>query len=113
MKVKAYVNNKLLAYNVKVADKFISRLVGLLNRNSIDDNEGLLLKKCSSIHCFFMKFTIDAVYLSEDMQVLYKETIKPWRVGKIVRNSCHVLELKEGKCSEINVGEYLDFVTNK
>ena len=105
--MKLYVNNNLLLSNIRLADNFKTKLVGLLNKKSLDNNEGLLLKNCSGIHCFFMKFTIDAVYLSKDMKVLYKETVKPWRIGKFVRNCSHVLELPEGMAKDIEIGDYI------
>lgn len=105
--MKIYVNDKLLSSEIKLADNFITKLIGLLNKNSLDNNEGLFLKNCSSIHCFFMKFTIDAVYISKDMKVLYKETIKPWKIGKLVKNCSHILELKEGMAKDIKVGDYI------
>ncbi len=105
--MKIFCNERLLISRADVADTFITKLTGLLGRSSIDENEGLLLKNCSSIHCFFMKFTIDAVYLSKNMTVIYKEEIKPWKTGKIVKKACHVLELKEGKSSELKIGDTL------
>lgn len=108
--MKLFINNKLIASNIKVADSFFNRLVGLLGRKSIDVNDGLLLINCSSIHCLFMKFTIDAVYLSKDMKVLYKETIKPWKIGKIVKNCAHVLELSEGAAKDILIGDYIALI---
>ena len=106
--MKAFTE-KTIIKNVKKADTFLSRLVGLLNRKSIRDDEGLLLVNCSSIHLFFMKFTIDAVYLSNNMKVLYKETIKPWRIGKNVKKCAHILELHEGKAIYISVGDIIVF----
>ena len=103
--MKLYVNNNLLSSNITLAENFKTRLVGLLNKKSLNENEGLLLKNCSLIHCFFMKFTIEAVYLSKDMKVLYKETIKPWRIGKLVKNCAHVLELPEGMAKDIEIGD--------
>jgi hypothetical protein len=103
------INNIVLIENIKKADTFISRLVGLLNKSSIDFDEGLLLMRCTSIHCFFMKFTIDAVYLSEDMKVLYVETVKPWKIGKMVKNCSHVLELHEGAAKNISAGDIIVF----
>lgn len=105
--MKIFVNDKLLFSDVKLADSFKTKLIGLLNKKSIDKDEGLLLLNCSSIHCFFMKFTIDAVYLSKDMKVLHKETIRPWRIGKLVKNCYHVLELSEGMSKDIVVGDYI------
>lgn len=105
----ASYNNIILAKNVKKADTFMSRFVGLMNKKTINEDEGLLLIKCSSIHCFFMKFTIDAVYLSKDMIVLNKETIPPWKIGKIVKKCAHVLELAEGAARKISVGDRIVF----
>lgn len=105
--MKLYINNNLLLDNITIAESFKTKLVGLLNKKSLDNNEGLLLKNCSGIHCFFMKFTIDAVYLSKDMKVLYKETVKPWKTGKFVRNCTHVLELPEGMAKDIEIGDYI------
>ncbi|MBP7279014.1 MAG: DUF192 domain-containing protein [Sedimentibacter sp.] len=108
--MKLYVNDKLLSGNIKSADSFITKLIGLLNKKSLDKNEGLLLTNCSGIHCFFMKFTIDAVYLSKDMKVIYKETVKPWRTGKFVRNCTHILELPEGMAKDIEIGDYISLL---
>ena len=108
--MKLYVNDKLLSGNIKSADSFITKLIGLLDKKSLDKNEGLLLTNCSGIHCFFMKFTIDAVYLSKDMKVIYKETVKPWRTGKFVRNCTHILELPEGMAKDIEIGDYISLL---
>ncbi|MDD3301004.1 MAG: DUF192 domain-containing protein [Bacteroidales bacterium] len=105
--MKIYVNDNLLASEIRLADSFKSKLIGLLNKKSLDNNEGLFLRNCSSIHCFFMKITIDAIYLSKDMKVLYKETIKPWGIGKLVKNCYHVLELAEGMAKDIEIGDYI------
>jgi uncharacterized membrane protein (UPF0127 family) len=67
-----------------------------MGKKDILPEEGLLLLKCPAVHCFFMKFPIDVVYLSKDMAVLGIETLKPWSLGRIVKNSAHVLELKAG-----------------
>lgn len=106
--MKAYVSNKIIVNNLIVAGSFTSRLVGLLNKKSIKD-EGLLLMNCSSIHCFFMKFSIDAIYLSKDMKVLDKETVRPWRIGKFVKKAKHVLELPEGAAKDIVIGDIVEF----
>jgi uncharacterized membrane protein (UPF0127 family) len=107
--MEAVINNYVLIKSVRKADKFSARLIGLLNKKSIDFDEGLLLLKCTSIHCFFMKFTIDAIYLSKNMEVLYIETVKPWKIGKIVKNCAHVLELHEGSAKKISVGDIIVF----
>ena len=89
-------DDTIIADKLIIADSFLSRLKGLMGRKSLEAGEALLLINCSSIHCFFMKITIDAVYLSEDMTVLDIETLPPWRIGKHVKNAAHVLEMSAG-----------------
>ncbi len=108
--MKAYCKNTLLFNNIKVANSFLDRLIGLLGKNYIGKNEGLLLTKCSSIHCFFMKFDIDVVYLSEDMKVLYIETVKPWGIGKIVKKTKNVLELHQDASVVLNIDDVITFI---
>lgn len=103
--MKIYVNDVLLVDEVKIADTFLLRLKGLLGKRKIKSNEGLLLMNCPSVHCFFMKFPIDAIYLSDTMTVLYKETIEPWRIGKTVKKTAHILELYRGRRKLVAVGD--------
>lgn len=107
--MKALINDAVIVKSVIRANNFKTRLVGLLNKKSLGYDEGLLLMNCNSIHCFFMKFTIDAVYLSKNMEVLYKETVKPWKIGKRVKYCAHVLELHEGAAKNISVGDIIVF----
>lgn len=108
--MKIYVNNLLLADEVKIADNFILRLKGFLGKKSINKGEGILLMNCPSIHCFFMKFPIDTVYISSNMTVLYKETIHPWKLGKIIKNTAHILELSKDCADSIMVGDKITVV---
>lgn len=103
-------NGVPIADHVNIADSYFKRLRGLLGKNQLQPGEGLLLTKVSSVHCFFMKFTIDVVYLSPEMVVTGIETIRPWRVGKWIRGTAHTLELAEGAAQgRIKKGDMLEF----
>ncbi len=102
-----YNNGVLLADKVQSADTFFQRFIGLMGKIGLDSSEGLLLKNCSSVHCFFMKFPIDVIYLASDMTVLYKETIRPWHIGRFVKDAKHVLELPEGQAANLQLGSQL------
>ena len=94
-----------IASHIGLADSFFSRFRGLMLKKSLDSGEGLLLKNCSSIHCFFMRFTIDAVYLDKEMSVVAVECVKPWRIGGFYKGAKHVLELEEGRGTLLRTGE--------
>lgn len=102
-------DKKNITIKVEVADNFIKRFLGLMGRKTLAEDEGLLLKPCSSIHTFFMKFTIDVIYLGKDNIVLDKETIAPWKFGKFIFGVKKVLELTEGMADNINKGDVLNF----
>lgn len=85
-----------VAQHVFVAGNCFSRFKGLMFRKSLPAGEGLFLKNCSAIHCCFMRFPIDAVYLDKGMRVVAVETVKPWRLGGIYPGARHVLELSAG-----------------
>ena len=110
MRKSAYCNDRIIARDVSVAENFFGRLRGLLGKEALLPGEGLLLTKVSSIHCFFMKFAIDAVYLSEDMVVTGVETVQPWHVGKRFPHTKHTLEVEAGVAIEhLQKGDRLEF----
>lgn len=78
------------------ASSFFRRLLGLMGRRAIGDQEALLFRNCPSIHCCFMKMDIDAIYLDEGGAVLHVETLRPWRAGSRVAGCRHVLECGAG-----------------
>jgi uncharacterized membrane protein (UPF0127 family) len=87
-----------------------TRLRGLLGRASLDDDEGLLLRPAGSIHMFFMRFAIDAVFCDRDLVVLdVVHDLKPWRMaGK--RGAKVVIELPVGAGGRFAEGQRLAIV---
>lgn len=102
-------NKHFSVHQVVIADHYFSRLRGLMFRKSLSNDEGLLLKKCGSIHCCFMRFPIDVIYLNDNMEVLKVETVRPWRVGSLVKGARHVLEVAEGVASSVQQGDVIMF----
>jgi uncharacterized membrane protein (UPF0127 family) len=85
-----------LVCSAAVADNPLTRLRGLLGRASLAVGEGMLIRPAPSIHTFFMRFAIDAVFLDADYRVLAVErSIGPWRVAGR-RGARAVLELGAG-----------------
>lgn len=85
---------EIIATQIKTANTFWSRLVGLMFRAPLPPGEGLLLSPCPQIHTCFMRFSIDAVFCDKSGRVLYvKENMKPWRLGRFVRGGYYTLEL--------------------
>ncbi|UOO37934.1 DUF192 domain-containing protein [Oscillospiraceae bacterium CM] len=102
--MKVICGDTVLADKIILADSFFKRFKGLMGKKSLEDGEGLLLNT-ASIHCFFMKLTIDTVYISKNLTVLGKETLSPWRVGKWFGDVKYILELKKGAAATVSVGD--------
>lgn len=88
-----------------VADSAWARTKGLLGRESLGEDEGLLLRPGGSIHMFFMRFPIDAVFLDRDLRVLrLAADLRPWRMAS-KRGAKSVLELPAGRCARVGLTE--------
>lgn len=86
-----------MANKCESAATFFSRFKGLQLRKELPAGTGLLITPCNSIHMFFMRFAIDAVFIDSNNTIVYIEhNIKPWRISRIVKNACSVLELPSG-----------------
>jgi uncharacterized membrane protein (UPF0127 family)/Flp pilus assembly protein protease CpaA len=96
--------------SVAVADTASRRMKGLLGREALAENEGLLLRPASSVHTAFMRFPIDVVFLGAANEVLdVRAAVPPWRVAA-TRGAKAVLELRAGQAarSGIEPGMKLD-----
>ncbi|HRU07542.1 MAG TPA: DUF192 domain-containing protein [Candidatus Brocadiia bacterium] len=59
-----------------------SRMAGLLGRTRMEPGEGMLFRRCRSIHTFFMRMPIDVVYLdASGLVVKIVPSLAPWRVS--------------------------------
>ena len=98
-------DGKTVCERCLVAEGPLLRMRGLLGRSGLPDDEGILLRPASSIHMFFMRFAIDAVFLSRDLTVLkVVSDLGPWRMAS--RRRAHsVLELPAGACARRGVRE--------
>lgn len=96
--------NIVIATQVKMANNFFTRTIGLLFRKSLSKEEGLVIKPCSSIHTFFMKFAIDVLFVGKkgNIVALY-ENVKPWRILPLHFTSSYVIELPAGTILDKNI----------
>lgn len=79
-----------------VAEGFFSRFKGLMGRKGLRPGEAVLFRRCSSVHCMFMRIPIDVVSLDEDGTVLAVQTVDPWRKVGRTPGCASVLECAAG-----------------
>lgn len=104
----------LIGEKIKPAFSFWTRLKGLLGSKGLTDGEGLLLFPCSGIHCFGMRFAIDAIFLDGEGRVLQiREDLRSgaWAGHKGAR---YVLEISAGQVRKkmVEVGDIINFRMN-
>jgi uncharacterized membrane protein (UPF0127 family) len=88
--------DNVLVEDLQIAKTPWSKMKGLLGRESLEEDGGLLIEFCNSIHMFFMKFPIDVVYLDRNLIVEnIVHRLKPWGVSSH-RGAAHVLEIAAG-----------------
>lgn len=110
MKVQISYGTKILSKDILIADTLVTRLIGLMFKKQLLGAEGLLINPCNSIHTFFMRYSLDIVFLSSDNKVIkIIRDLKPWRMTWIYFRAKKTLELPAGKLpSDVKEGDILE-----
>ena len=97
MRVRNETRATVLAEQCRVARSLRDRTVGLLGRSSLPAGEGLWIERSPSIHMFFMRFAIDAVFVDASGRVVrVVEDLRPWRIVGWAGGARDCLELPAG-----------------
>lgn len=109
LRVRRTSDDAIVCDRLSMGESFMERFMGLMGRGSMDDGQGLYLKT-SSIHMMFMRFPIDALFLTKPDDdgarkvVATREQLPPWR-GLVmpVRGAEAVIELPAGTLDRCGV----------
>jgi uncharacterized membrane protein (UPF0127 family) len=92
-----------LATSLEVASSFWGKFMGLMGRPTMPDGAGLWLGGTNNIHMMFMRFRMDAVFLSKAdasgsrRVVALRRAMRPWTgVVWFARGADGVIELPAG-----------------
>ena len=100
-------------YTLEVADTFMSRFWGLMGRKNLPSGRALLIKPCNSIHTFFMRFRMTAVFVDKNMRVVkVVPNMAPWRMTFAPKAYC-VFELAGDEGEETKEGDDLSEVFHR
>lgn len=103
--------NTVIAKDGTIADTFLSRMTGLLSRKSLPAGEALVITRCTSIHMFFMRFSIDVIFVDKNDRVVgLVERIKPFRLSPIFFQSRYAIEISEGAIEQakMSIGDKIE-----
>ncbi|MEI8012172.1 MAG: DUF192 domain-containing protein [Candidatus Omnitrophota bacterium] len=113
MIIKNLNNKMVLCTRAEIAKTPFVRARGLLGRTIFEKGQGLVITACNSIHMFFMKFSIDAVFINQQGIVVgLVKNIKPNRISAIYWNASSVIELPAGTITHtaINLGDQIQMI---
>ncbi|SFE45791.1 DUF192 domain-containing protein [Trichococcus pasteurii] len=106
------ITGEVILEDLQTADTFYDRFRGLMGRPSIPENTGLMIKPCNSVHCFFMKFPIDVIFLDKEDRVVHiAGNMKPGTISPIVKRAKYVVEANAMKFTgDVMIGDKLEIV---
>ncbi len=97
--------NTIISSDAQIADTLCSRATGLLKKKNLLSGEALVITRCQSIHMFFMKFAIDAIFVDQkDRVVGLVENIKPFQLSPLFFTASYVIEVVPGTSSKTKTG---------
>jgi uncharacterized membrane protein (UPF0127 family) len=102
-----------LATELEIATSFWARSQGLLGRNGLRPEQGMLIDPCPSVHTWFMRFPIDVIFLDKQNRVVgLKRNLKPFLMAWSWRGA-KTLELPVGiiASTRTQLGDIVAFQT--
>ena len=104
------INGRVIC-RMEIADTFTRRFKGLMFKKEAP-NYGLLIKPCNSIHTFFMKFSIDVLFVDRENNVI--KVIRDLQPGKIVapvKGAVYVVEGSKNIFESVQAGQKISLKT--
>ena len=85
-----------LVSQLEIPQTFWERLKGLLGRNQLTFQQGMLFEKCAYVHMIGMKIPLDVIFLDKELRIkkLVKR-LKPFQIAGCI-GATHTIELANG-----------------
>lgn len=103
-RLRNVTTGEIVATEVKIAQGWIERMVGLIARRHVDPAEGLWFDDCSIIHTIGMQTQIDVIFLDKNDRVLRTVCAVPQnKFALACRGARTVVELGSGALQRCDV----------
>ncbi len=94
---KKLPDNQVIFSSLDKPRNFFKRNNGLMFKNKLAGHEAIMITGCNFIHTFFMKFSIDVIYINRKMEIKkIKKGVKPNRLTMPVFGAWSVIECTAG-----------------
>ncbi|MEM4663265.1 MAG: DUF192 domain-containing protein [Candidatus Diapherotrites archaeon] len=114
--LKNLSTNKVICKNVCVANKYLSKLKGLMFENKQKFSYALVIslnsesKIKASIHMLFVFFPIAVFFLNKEKRVVDKKVLKPFTLNYTPKQpSKYIIELPAEYIDSAKLGDKLDW----
>jgi uncharacterized membrane protein (UPF0127 family) len=95
---------EILIENIEIIDSLLGRAKGLLGRKSLPIEQVLWFKPGNNLHTFFMKFTIDCIFVNNSLRVeKVFSRVKPFRLIGPVWKATSFFECSENFIEKWNI----------
>lgn len=95
--LKNVTRKKILARHIEKANGLFARMKGLMGRSGLDPHHALWISHCNSVHTFFMKFSIDVIFVDKHLVVKsINRNIKPGQIIWPIWGASSVFEFSSG-----------------
>jgi len=111
--MKLMKGDSVIVDELKVADSFLSKTVGLLGYARVPNELGIWFPKTNAIHMWGMRDSIDVIFLKESRALSRGSEVhvtkivhgvKPWKLLPLLSlRSGSVIELQAGKCMKYDI----------
>lgn len=97
----------ILSHDLKVAESFIDKTLGLLKKSN---SRSLLIKTRFGVHTFFLKEPIDILVVNSNYEVVKTQTVKPNSLFFYNPINFTVLELPKNsiKKTQTAIGDHIE-----
>lgn len=105
-------DGSVICHKMTAATNIFSRMLGLMFSTGLPDCDGFLISPCNSIHTFFMRYSLDILFLDKNFKIVKAiYGLAPWRMTWVYFKSRHVLEMKAGTMKKgLYAGETLEAI---
>ena len=102
--LKSKDGNRVILQELNVAMRFWARAKGLLGTSALPARHGLWIHRCNSVHTFFMKYTIDCIFLDAKMRVVsVVQNVAPGRMVWPQWGASSVVEIAGGQAGGLGL----------
>jgi uncharacterized membrane protein (UPF0127 family) len=112
LRIENAAKNVRVAEDARLANRYWSRLVGLLGRSHLSVGEGLVLAPGNAIHTLFMRMAIDVIFVDKNGEVVKTAVnVRPFRFVLCPLRTRYTVELPVGVIEQTGtaVGDRIEF----